>query len=301
MIGSAKKVCYTLLLSAFLGFSTCSALAQSMGHQELTDKEAAKNSNIQEAKKLNGGSTDAAADADTDADKSTSKRSDKTEKSPNKGKLTDSKKDTLSTKPTEKQKKAAGDTAEVVNQIPGVKVSKEDLVPPSAPPIKGFHPIKKLLRPVENLEGMSIKLEQQIMKLEGPIASLQPPMIKLQHKMDGVQGSLGNMHRQLDGMQGQLSGVRTDIAGMRKDIESLKTPIQHLEGPIANVSRPLEQLEVRLNLILIAILVATVGIAIGTPIAAVWLYRNRQKFGVHDSELPKAAQPQGNTRVSGRR
>ncbi|HEY9757491.1 MAG TPA: hypothetical protein V6C97_20145 [Oculatellaceae cyanobacterium] len=264
MTGSANKVCYTLLLSAFLGFNGCSAFAQSMDKQELKDKDAAKSSNIQEAKKLNGDSTEA-------------------------------------TKPTEKQKKAAGDTAEVVNQIPGVKVNKEDLVPPSAQPIKGFHPIKKLLRPVENLEGMSIKLEQQIMKLEGPIASLQPPMIKLQHKMDGVQGSIGNMHTQLDGMQGQLSGVRTDIAGMRKDIESLKTPIQHLEGPIANVSRPLEQLEVRLNLILIAILVATVGIAIGTPIAAVWLYRNRQRFGVHDSELPKAAQPQGNAPVSGRR
>jgi chromosome segregation ATPase len=306
MAGIVNKVCYTLLLSTTLGCTGHSALAQSMDKHELNDKQAAKSSNIQEAKKLNGDDSASAEDStkdskkdSKDAQKDSSKAADKT---PEKGKLTDSKKDSLSTTPTENQKKAAGDTAQVVNQVPGVKVQKDDLVPPSSPPIKGFHPIKKLLRPVENLEGMSIKLEQQIMKLEGPIAGLQPPMINLQHKMDGVRGSIGNMHSQLDGMQAQLQGVRSDIAGMRKDIESLKTPIQHLEGPIANVSKPLEELEVRLNLILIAILVASVGIAIGTPVAAVWLYKNRQKLGVHDSELPKAAQPKNSSEpVFGRR
>ncbi|HEY9677708.1 MAG TPA: hypothetical protein V6C76_06850 [Drouetiella sp.] len=183
-----------------------------------------------------------------------------------------------------KNKEDAKKTANVVNQVPGVSVSPKDLEPPTAAPIKGFHPIKKLLRPIENLEGMAIKLEQQVMKLEGPIAGLQPPMINLQHKMDKVDGSIGTMQSKLDGVQGQVTGVRSDIALMRKDIEALKEPIVGLKGPIGTVAQPLEKLQAQLNFIILAIFVAAGAIAFGTPVAAILIYRNRHKLFPADNK-----------------
>jgi prefoldin subunit 5 len=252
-----KKVSIAaMLLSASLVIWSSSALAGSLNAREKNDKDSAKNSNVSEAQKLNG----------TDGDKG----SVKVDASPSK-------------------KKQATETANVVNQVPGVNVKKEDLEPPTQPPIHGFHPIKKLLQPVENLEGMSIKLEQQIMKLEGPIAALQPPMQSLQKQMITVDSQIGTMHGQLDSMQSQVQGVRSDLAGMKQEIKELKAPIVSLEKPIAGVATPLEDLNNKLNYILGAILIAALAIAVGTPLAAIVVYRNRRKLfpGMSDHELPK--------------
>jgi prefoldin subunit 5 len=253
---SNKASIAAMLLSASLVICSSSVLAGNLNNREKNDKESAKNSNVSEAQKLNG----------TDGDKGAVK-----------------------VEATPAKKKQANDTANVVNQVPGVNVKKEDLEPPTEPPIKGFHPIKKLLRPVENLEGMSIKLEQQIMKLEGPIAALQPPMQSLQKQMIIVDGQIGTMHGQLDSMQTQVQGVRSDLAGMKQEIKELKAPIVSLEKPIAGVATPLEDLNTKLNYILGAILVAALAIALGTPLAAVVVYKNRHKLfpGMSDHELPK--------------
>ncbi len=242
-----------MLLSTTLVICSSSVLAGNLNNREKNDKESAKNSNVSEAQKLNGTS------------------------------------DSVKVEATPSKKKQASETANVVNQVPGVNVKKEDLEPPTEPPIKGFHPIKRLLRPVENLEGMSIKLEQQIMKLEGPIAALQPPMQSLQKQMVTVDGQIGTMHGQLDSMQSQVQGVRSDLAGMKQEIKELKAPIVSLEKPIAGVATPLEDLNTKLNYILGAILVAALAIALGTPLAAIVVYRNRRKLfpGMSDHELPE--------------
>lgn len=263
MLGKRLTAFTVVSASIFIGSTACFAVPE--GDAQQVDKEAIKNSNISEAQKLNGTAP---------ADKAPAAKNTKTAEVGG-----------ASRNPA-KQKEEANKTASVVNQVPGVKVAKEDLQPPTSPVIKGFHPIKKLLQPVENLEGMSIKLEQQIMKLEGPIAALNPPMVNLQKKMTNMQGQLGTV-------QGQMTGVRSDIGAMRKDIESLRGPIEHIEGPIGSLAKPLEALEMRLNMILGAILFAALAIAVGTPVAAVLLYKHRHKLGVSDQELPKAAQPAG--------
>jgi DNA repair exonuclease SbcCD ATPase subunit len=272
------------MLSAALLFSaaTSSIDAKDLNNKELVDKESAKNANIQEAQKLNGEAPAASKDKNAPAQRDSLGGA---------SALSDT-----------KNKHDAKETASVVNQVPGVKVKSADLEPPTAPPIKGFHPIKKLLRPVENLEGMTVKLEQQIMKLEGPIAALQPPMINLQKKMNKVDDHLGQMEGRLGGMSSQVSGVREDIANMRKDIQELKTPIQQLRGPIGTVAKPLEAVQNQLSLILLAILVAAAAVAIGTPVAAVMIYRNRHKLfpGMSDREMPKVVEP-GKEPASARR
>ncbi|HEY9775843.1 MAG TPA: hypothetical protein V6C81_18925 [Planktothrix sp.] len=263
------------LLAASLVLSTGAVChASGLTQQQQNDKSSAKESNVAAAKQLNG---------DTDVDKKKAQDEKKgQEKLGGPSALSD-----------QKNKEDAKKTADVVNQVPGVKVSQQDMQPPADKPIKGFHPIKKLLRPVENLEGMSIKLEQQIMKLEGPIAGLQPPMINLQKKMVTVDDHIGQMGNQLTTMQGQVTGVRQDIANMRKDIEALKEPIVALKAPIGTVAKPLETLQTQLNFILMAILVAAFAIAIGTPIAAVVMYRNRHKLfpDMKEHDLPKVETP----------
>jgi len=149
---------------------------------------------------------------------------------------------------------------------------------PQQAPIKGFHPIKRALQPVQNLEAMSIKLEQQIMKLEGPISGLQPPMVALQSKMTLVEGSMGEMKGQLSDVQHQMSGVRADLAKMRQEIAELKSPILSIQKPLEGVSQPLEAVETQLNLVLGAIVMAAIAIAVGTPIAAILIYRFRDKL-----------------------
>ncbi len=182
-----------------------------------------------------------------------------------------------STRAAKDQSQAKG-TAAAVNQVPGVKVSAEDLRSPEAAPITGFHPIKKILQPVENLEGMSIKLEQQIMKLEGPIAALNPPMVNLQTKMTNVNDTMGKMQGQLNGVDGQMHGVRSDLAKMRTEISDLKGPILSIQKPLVGVSQPLEAVERQLNLVLLAIVGAVIAIVVGTPISAVLVYRYKDKL-----------------------
>jgi hypothetical protein len=181
--------------------------------------------------------------------------------------------------PSETTKKVqAKTTAAAVNQIPGVKVAPNELEPPQVPPIKGFHPIKRLLRPVEELGAMSVQIEQQLMKMEGPVAALHPPMTNLEKHMTSVNGTMEHMQSQVDGVTSQMSGVREDLAGMRKDVSELKQPMLTIQKPLVGVAKPLEKLQARLRWVLYAIIAATLGITFGTPIAAMYIYRHKEKL-----------------------
>jgi|AGTN01.3.fsa_nt_gi hypothetical protein len=268
-----------VLASSFCLINGLAASAEQLNDRELVDKESAKNANITLAKKYNGEETD----ADKESKKSTS----------NKSGVSDA-----------KLKSNAKKTADAANSVPGVKVSPNELMaPPTQPPIKGFHPIKKMLRPIENLEGVVIKMEQQIMKLEGPIAGLQTPMLNLHKKMVTVDEHIGGMQTQLNGMQTEVTGVRSDLSSMRKDIQELKEPIVALKGPIGTVAAPLERLQNQLNFIILAIFVAAGAIAFGTPVAAVLLYKYRHKFfpGLKESDLPRVEAPPVSSGQSTRR
>ena len=203
----------------------------------------------------------------------------------------------------EHRKQAAG-TAEAMNSVPGVKVTQHDLVPPTLPPIKGFHPIKRALRPIENMQLMVVKLQQQIMRLEGPIAGLNTPMVGLQKQMGGVDTRLTDMQGQLKvtgsqvtGVRNDLSGVRNDMAAVRSDIEkmraqiaNLQDPLRRLEKPISNVARPLEAVQAQLNWIMAAIVLTGLLIAVGTPVAGLLIYANRRRLFPSINERDMKAQ-----------
>lgn len=204
------------------------------------------------------------------------------------------------------------ETAQAVNKIPGVNLKPADLQPPADdPPIKGFHPIKKAMQPVVRLEKNSVMLQQQIMKLEGPIGALQPAMLGLHKKMDGVDKHMGTMQGELTTMANdtmdvskKMDGVRQDITAMRLQIKGLEVPIRQLQKPLndlreplSNVAEPLKQVHKELSdmrtllaSVLGAIVIATICIAVGTPIAAILIYKHRRKLfpSMRDHDFPVA-------------
>lgn len=168
-------------------------------------------------------------------------------------------------------------TINAANQVPGVNLAPGHMATPllDEEPIKGFHPIKRLMRPVENLAKQSVILGQNIMRLEAPIASLQPSMMSLKKEMGNVQDRMGSMQNSLGSMQTGVSGVRTDIhsvrddigsattaiggvrssigavrgdlGGMRRQITLLEKPIRDLRGPLTEVSQPVSTINKHLS------------------------------------------------------
>jgi len=223
--------------------------AQNTRKADLVNKESAKNSNIAEAQKLNG-------------DQPVAKnRVDKEDAS---------------------KKEAGKPYANIINQVPGVKVSQKDLEP-DQPAIHGFHPIKKLMRPINNLEGTADQLERETLKLEGPITGLGAPMQQLDKKMVSVDHNLGTLQTGLTGMSHQVTGARSDVAKIRDTIDDLRKPICRLKKPVDAIAGPVEHVQTQLNLILLAIMIFTVAICVGTPLAAILIYKHRDKF-LHPSD-----------------
>jgi septal ring factor EnvC (AmiA/AmiB activator) len=201
-------------------------------------------------------------------------------------------------------------TAKAVNKIPGVNIQASDLQPPAEdPPITGFHPIKKLMRPVIRLGKGAVEIQQSMMKLEGPIAGLHPSMTALDHKMTSVDHQMAHMQKQLSDMGGnvdhinaglekvgsRVDEVRADIGGMTQQVKHLTTPVKALQTPLYDLMEPLRdvtkpmsevhgqlaELHTMLHWVLVAIVVSVLAITIGTPLAGVYVYRNRKKLFPH--------------------
>lgn len=208
------------------------------------------------------------------------------------------------------QDKMNKQTAKAVNKIPGVNIQASDLQPPAEdPPIKGFHPIKKLLRPVIRLGKSSVQIQQSMMQLEGPIAGLQPSMTALDQKMTNVDSQMVHMQKQLEKMGdnvdhinaglnkvgNRVDEVRQDISGMTEQvrhlivpIRALQKPLHELMEPLRDVTKPMSQvhgqlaeLHTMLHWVLVAIIISVLAITIGTPLAAIYVYRNRKQIFPH--------------------
>ncbi len=82
--------------------------------------------------------------------------------------------DVVKPKVSAKQQQLDAETAAGINKTTGANLKPDLTVEHPLPPIRGFHPIKRILRPVEQLEQNSTELQKQIVRLEGPIAVCKP-------------------------------------------------------------------------------------------------------------------------------
>lgn len=119
--------------------------------------------------------------------------------------------------------------------------------------------------------------------------AMQNQLLSVGQKMDGMHGQLGGVEGQVKQMEAGMSGLREDLKSIRSDltavrtqVNELKKPIEQIRDPLLEVAGPLEGLGQRLDrlqtlvsYVLMAIVVATVGIAIGAPMMAAFLINKR--------------------------
>ena len=177
--------------------------------------------------------------------------------------------------PNAKDWKTAQETAARVNALPGEKVDPRELL---YPPIQGFHPIKKLVKPLTNLESTTEKLDAKARGLEQPISNLNKPMVQVQQRVVSVDKGVGNLTHGIDRVADSVSGARQDVAGVRQEIANLRKPVCALQKPVEAVAHPLMAVQQQLNLILLALFVGILIVSFGTPMVAILLYRNRRKL-----------------------
>lgn len=183
---------------------------------------------------------------------------------------------------------------EAVNQVDGVEVDPNAFEPEK----KGFtigdlNPIKWIFKPVIDMQKRIIHLEKQMMRLEAPIASLQKPMVGLREDMVGVQtemqtmhGDIVNIHGGMRTVNGKLGHIESQLDKMYGPVKQLKDPVIELKNPVVGVGSQLTTLKsdlkelkdvVKLTSTLILVAVIGVGllIVVGTPIAAILVWRHR--------------------------
>ncbi len=263
---------------------------------------------------------------------------------------------------TQKANRFARRQAEVINKVPGVQVSTEDLK--ENPKKKGIsiNPVRWVFGPVIKLQEQTVRLQQQMMKLTGPIAALQPAMLNLQQRvermggqmkavqnelsdvknqmhtisgrldqtvthMKGVDKNIGNVSKQMTSVQSSLSGtyrelksMRPDLSNVRSDISKIREPITKIQEPLISMADPIHNLDKQvtgvhddisrireplvrieqpitslekqltgltsdisdlrnlLSMVLTSIFIAAIMIAVGTPIAGILIWRNKNKI-----------------------
>lgn len=167
------------------------------------------------------------------------------------------------------QKAMAKDTAKIKEQIKD---------PDALPPIKGFHPIKKLWRPIDKMNNTVGQLQTQVNRLQKPINVLTPPMVGLQGNMTAVDQRIGALEGQLTDLHQKVSSVRGDLKTTQKSISTLRGPLVELKQPMENIAGPISSLDAQLNWIIAAIVMAAGGIAFGAPLAAFLIFLNRYRL-----------------------
>ncbi len=154
-------------------------------------------------------------------------------------------------------------------------VSDEDLLPTEKQmaewnkPIRGIHPIKRIVRPIWKLKQQAAELQTHIIELRRPIDSLQPTFARMEVKiaqadeqMLDIRGQLTRMNANLNevaiylpkvqGLSQTLGIVREDlrsvltlredirgVSAMRADILSMSKQMKELEKPLHAVQQPM--------------------------------------------------------------
>jgi archaellum component FlaC len=171
--------------------------------------------------------------------------------------------------------------------------------------------IMRLEGPIAGLQPAMLGLQKKITSVEKRMGSMQDSIVHVGGHIDNVGGHIDNVGGHIDNIGGrvnnvgtqmkgiseQMSAVRADINRVRTEIDNLNGPITDLHKPLAEVARPLltveqklEKLAALLTTVLFTILVAAGIIAIGTPIAAILIYRYRRRLfpDMTDRDFPVA-------------
>lgn len=184
--------------------------------------------------------------------------------------------------------------SDAVSEVDGVNLDVDEEK-------KGFtigdlNPLKWIFKPVTDTQKEVRRLGKRITHIETPITDLQKPMVGLRQDMVNVHGQMGEIHQDISGVQQQTSNVDKTLGKVEHNLNriyepvvKLKEPVEAMAGPVNNVRGNLQTLKsdmkglkevvgVTSTAILIAVIGAGLLVVIGTPIAALLVWRNRSKI-----------------------
>jgi chromosome segregation ATPase len=203
-------------------------------------------------------------------------------------------------------------TINASNQIDGQKIDPKVMKKKKkGMGLQALNPFAWLLKPVTDTQKTVIELQKQIVRLEAPIANLQKPMVGLRDdmqqvdatmdevnaKMTTMHGDINNIHTGMNSVDKRIAHMERQLGQMYEPIVELKNPVIALKDPVTGVGDQLTTLKSDLKelkqvvsftttAILAAVLITGVLIVIGTPIAAIFVWRHRrwimQKIGRED-------------------
>lgn len=184
--------------------------------------------------------------------------------------------------------------SEAVSEVDGVKLDTGDEK-------KGFtigdlNPFKWIFKPVTDTQKEVRRLGKRITHIETPITDLQKPMVGLRQDMVNVHGQMGEIHQDISGVRQQTANVDKSLGKVEHNLNriyepvvKLKEPVVAMAGPVNNVRGNLQTLKsdmkglkevvsVTSTAILVAVIGAGLLVVIGTPIAALLVWRNRSRI-----------------------
>jgi archaellum component FlaC len=164
--------------------------------------------------------------------------------------------------------------------------------------------MQKQMGPIGDKMGA---VQSQIGSVGQKMDSMHAQLLSVGHQMEGMHGPLEGVEGQVKQMEAGMSGLREDLKSIRSDLTAvrnqvveLQRPISQIRDPLLEVAGPLEGLGKRLDrlqqlvsYVLMSIIIATVGIAIGTPIAAFLIYK-RFRGAFFSQALPAGKDPSSN-------
>jgi hypothetical protein len=173
-------------------------------------------------------------------------------------------------------------------------------------------PIAGLQSPMLQLRDNMVSVQGSMSGMQGSIKGMQGSVSNVRGDMHTIGGQIGNVRGDLTNVRGDLTAVRSDLSGMRARIGQLEKPIRELKEPIVSLNKPIQavaqpvtgvqhqllsvekelgDLKMILGTILASIYLAAGAIAIGTPVAAVVIYRKRRQLfpNAREKDFPVVA------------
>lgn len=118
----------------------------------------------------------------------------------------------------------------------------------------------------------------QLLRMGPDIASVRSDIAKIRGPITKIEKPLTSIAEPITNLDQQVTGVHDEIKQLRSPIVNIQQPITSLEKQLTGLSDDISALRNLLSLVLTSIFVAALMIAVGTPIAAIFIWRAKNKI-----------------------
>ncbi len=154
----------------------------------------------------------------------------------------------------------------------------------------------------KGLTGVSGQLgavKDELVPMRAGLSAVSREMAPMGQELKSVSTEMVLMHKDIQSVARQMSLMKEEMVATRANVGRLEAPIRELKDPVVSLKRPitslasplttvggrmeilqqeLNDLKTLMTMVLTSIFICAALIAIGTPLAAIWVWRNRAKL-----------------------